>query len=304
MDTFLDGVSICVFTYNFQEYLRQALESILQQNCNFPIQIIIGDDCSTDNTRTIAESYQKKYPEIIKLSFNEKNIGGARNWIETISKSKRKYISLLDGDDFFCDNLKLQKQYNALEQNLECVLCMHSVREIYETDNKIDEIIEFEKNTYTIEDILKKGWFIRTGSVFFRNGILPMEFPEWVFDYPYRFDTILQVFLCTKGYIVNLKEVMSVWRKHDKGMSLTFLQDKIENIQNVILLTKQLNSYTNKKYERAVNFYLSELNTYLFIFLLKSRKWWINRKNLLSSFRRMSFLKFINLLQKRYKTHN
>ena len=78
------GVSICIFSYNYEKYISQAIESVLLQKTDFKIEILIGDDLSKDKTRIIAVKYQAKYPEIIKLSFNETNIGGTKNWIKKI----------------------------------------------------------------------------------------------------------------------------------------------------------------------------------------------------------------------------
>src|SRR5436305_10628616 len=120
-------VSVCVFSFNLQKYIAQTIESILDQETTFPYEIIIGDDCSTDGSREIALAYQRKYPQRIRLSFNATNMGGTRNWISTISQARGKYIALIDGDDYFIDKLKLQKQYELLEKNARVNLCFHSV---------------------------------------------------------------------------------------------------------------------------------------------------------------------------------
>ena len=250
---FFDGVSICLFTYNYERYLEQALESILLQKVNFKIEVVLGDDYSTDKTRDIAIKYQQRHPDIFILSFNSKNIGGTKNWIKTINQCSGKYIALLDGDDYFTDCLKLQKQYDQLENNSNLVLSFHSVEEKYDNVNGNDTIIEFEESYYKLKDIFQKGWFIRTGSTFFRNGIIPKTPPEWVYDFPYRYDTIIHVYLGLYGDFGNIKQSMSVWRKHQKGMSYALREKLIKSLQEESTLLIKLNEITDGQYTKEVN---------------------------------------------------
>lgn len=100
-------VSVCVVTYNQENYLVECLESLVKQQTNFKFEIIIGEDCSTDNTRTIVQSYAEKYPNLIIPLFHEKNIGPFDNIKEVYRKAQGKYIAHMDGDDFaFQENSK------------------------------------------------------------------------------------------------------------------------------------------------------------------------------------------------------
>jgi glycosyltransferase involved in cell wall biosynthesis len=264
------GVSVCVFTYNYEAFLAEAIESVLAQQTDFPVEIIIGDDCSSDNTRQIARQYASDYPGRFILSFNEENIGGTRNWLRTMKQCNGKYIALLDGDDYFTDTLKLQKQYDALEGNPEYVLCFHGVEEKYFDISGKDKIVVFDKTEYDLADFLQRGWFIRTGSTFFKNGIAPVDPPEWVYDFPYRYDTILHVFLCTHGKAFFIGDIMSVWRKHSKGMSKTLTDNVIKNAAADIALAGQLDKYTGFKYTGSVKAYIRNANSDLFLRILGS----------------------------------
>jgi glycosyltransferase involved in cell wall biosynthesis len=266
------GVSVCIFSFNYEKYLSEAIESVIEQVCDFNIEIIISDDCSADNTKNIAQYYYEKYPDLIVLSINSINEGGTRNWVKAINLCRGKYIALLDGDDYFTDKQKLQIQYDVLEKDDKRVLCFHSVEEKYDDNNGIDKIVEFEKNEYSIEDIFRFGWFIRTSSTFFRNGLIPTEPPSWIYDFPYRYDTIIHVFLCQHGNAVNVKKAMSVWRKHDLGMSKKLMENQIINLNQEISLIKKLNSHLNYKHNKSAQMYQSELNTYLFLSVIKNRK--------------------------------
>jgi len=270
MNKEIPRVSVCIFTFNYEKYLSQAIDSVLGQTTSFPIEIIIGDDCSTDATREIAENYHIKYPDIIRLSFNDTNKGGTYNWINTMNQCNGDYIALLDGDDYFTDQCKLQKQFDALEKDNEAVLCFHAVEEKYDDIQGKDKVVRFEKPNYTLEDFLTRGWFIRTGSTFFRNHLLPKQPPSWVFNFPYRYDTILHVFLGVNGHAIYIDDVMSVWRKHQKGMSYVLLERAISNISKEIEMALQLDDFTNKTFHSRVKKYCNIQYSGMCLYLLKT----------------------------------
>lgn len=118
-------ISILMLTYNHEEYIAQALESILMQKVNFKYEIIIGDDCSTDNTQEILIRYKEKHPDTIKLVLRQENIGATKNGYEIARMAIGKYISYLEGDDYWTHQDKLQKQVEFLEREQEFVACAH-----------------------------------------------------------------------------------------------------------------------------------------------------------------------------------
>ncbi|MCK3685171.1 glycosyltransferase [Maribellus sp. YY47] len=109
-------VSVCMITYNHEPYIREAIEGVLKQKCNFPIELVIGEDCSTDNTRIICNDYAKEH-SFIKLLPSDKNLGMLPNFFRTINNSAGKYIAICEGDDYWIDPYKLQKQVDFLETN-------------------------------------------------------------------------------------------------------------------------------------------------------------------------------------------
>ena len=108
-------VSVCLITYNQAQYIRDAVEGVLAQKVTFPIELIIADDYSTDGTREIVIEYQKKYPELIKLILQGKNVGPHQNWMDLIQSPVSKYIAYFEGDDYWIDNEKLQIQVDFME---------------------------------------------------------------------------------------------------------------------------------------------------------------------------------------------
>ena len=116
-------LSVCLITYNHVKYIEQAIEGVLMQKVNFPFELIIADDFSTDGTREIVEACQKKYPDLVKLILQKNNVGPAKNWIDLITYPQSKYIAYFEGDDYWTDPLKLQKQVDFLEVNPEYTVC-------------------------------------------------------------------------------------------------------------------------------------------------------------------------------------
>ena len=117
-------VSVCVVTYNQENYIAECLESLVNQVTNFRYEIIVGEDCSTDGTRAIVQRYVEKYPDLIVPLFYKENLGPVENLKQVYKKAKGKYIAHMDGDDVALPN-KLQKQYNILEYYTECNVCSH-----------------------------------------------------------------------------------------------------------------------------------------------------------------------------------
>lgn len=112
-------ISIAMLAYNHERFIAEAIESVLMQKTSYTYKIIIAEDFSTDNTRKIVLEYQKKYPDKIKLILQEQNVGAGQNNIDLLSNLEGKYIAALEGDDYWTDPLKLQKQVDFLEENEE-----------------------------------------------------------------------------------------------------------------------------------------------------------------------------------------
>lgn len=132
-------VSICCLTYNHESYIRQCLDGFVMQKANFPIEILIHDDASTDGTQDIIREYEVKYPNIIKPIYQKENQyskGVKVSLVYNYPRAKGKYIALCEGDDYWTDPYKLQKQVDFLESHPDYVMCSHDV-DIY-----------FQKKTY------------------------------------------------------------------------------------------------------------------------------------------------------------
>ena len=118
-------LSVCLITYNHANYIEQAIEGVLMQSVNFSWELIIADDFSTDGTREILLKYKEKYPNFIKLLLQEKNVGPGKNFSDLLNEPQSKYIAYFEGDDYWIDPLKLQKQVDFIESHPDYVL-IHS----------------------------------------------------------------------------------------------------------------------------------------------------------------------------------
>lgn len=169
-------VSIVCITYNHEPYLRQALDGFLMQKCDFPFEIVLAEDCSTDGTREICREYAVKYPDVIHHVWSENNIGAVENEARAIRAAKGKYIALCEGDDYWTDAQKLQKQVDFMESHPEYSVTFHRYKihyddtDIWQEDNAgwLFEGKDIEGVDITIEQTLDK-WITQYLTAVFRR---------------------------------------------------------------------------------------------------------------------------------------
>lgn len=234
-----------MITYNHEAYIAEAIEGVVMQKTNFPFELVIGEDFSTDNTRAICIEYQKKYPDIIRLRLPDKNQGMMLNWINNIESGLGKYIALCDGDDYWTDPYKLQKQVDFMEANPDFALCAHSVYTLM--CDKLDENIEMERDILTTEDIILKDWGLLTASIFFRKEA--HHTPDWYYTVK-NGDFALQLIVSLSGKIKFLPEYMAVYRQHLAGMSSTL--KPLNQMAWMVYLLNKFDKYTNRRYKKAI----------------------------------------------------
>lgn len=218
-------VSVAMITYNHEAFIAQAIESVLMQQTDFEFELVIGEDCSTDSTRAIVRDYGKRYPEQIRLLLPEHNQGMIPNFVTTMNACQGKYIAWLEGDDFWTDPCKLQKQVDFLEHHPECVLSFHNVKKFYQDHNGEPGYRNppDQKPFLSIEDILVLNP-IAPCSVLYRNGLVG-EIPPQFYDLP-MVDWPLWVLLAQHGKFGYMDDVMASYRLHAGGAysSKTFIE--------------------------------------------------------------------------------
>ena len=201
-------VSVAIVSYNLERWLPRAIDSALAQRTDFPIEIVIGDDCSTDSTLSILRSYQEQHPNVIRVLEREKNLGMSRNYYATFEQCRGKYIAWLDADDYWTDPEKLAVQAQTLEADSSINVCGHVVRWVSpEGELRRERCPSIPAGRYGLDEILRHD-FLPSPSILFRNGI-HRNLPEWYFDLAPSTDWPIWVLAALSGDIVLLDRVMA-----------------------------------------------------------------------------------------------
>lgn len=251
-------VSVSIITFNHERFIAKALDSVLEQQTDFDYEIIIGDDCSTDNTKEILKTYQQKYPDIISLILHPKRytgVPGRLNNITNLYACRGKYVAMLDGDDYWTDKGKLQIQVNFMNDNEEYVAIANDAKKVNEHDKFIGTFYSSKHtilkvdNSFSHENVLGAGWCLtQTSSLLFRNKRFK-EFPEW-FWIIVSADYGLIVLLSQYGKIKYLKRPYTAYRIHGNSftakhfLSKNTLGLKVKELQ---LLRKLFLPYKSNK---------------------------------------------------------
>lgn len=254
-------VSIICNAYNHEPYIAQCLDGIVMQKTNFVFEVLVHDDASTDKTADIIRTYEKKYPHLIKPIYQTENQyykGGFEQF--QYPRVQGKYVAICEGDDYWTDPLKLQKQYNAMEAHPEIDMCAHAAVAIDGRSGKkmvdlapakCDCIIPVEKVIYG------GGGFAATDSLFYRPA-LDKAMPPFreMMDYDYS----MQIHGAMRGGMLYLKDCMSVYRCMAVGSWSTNMQADPEkrkaHEEEVERMLRQLDVDTDGKYHEVIEFTL------------------------------------------------
>jgi glycosyltransferase involved in cell wall biosynthesis len=212
-------LTIVTTTYNQERYIRQALDSFLMQKTNFPFEAIVSDDCSTDQTPAILKEYANLYPDKIKPVFNQTNIGAVNNFVRTLSLAQSEYVALCDGDDYWTDEYKLEKQVNFLDTNPEYTICFHQTRIFFEDKRRVDKIYpNILKQDSSLRDLIKENYIPANTVVYrwrFNNGQRLLDvFPKNIIPGDY----FIHLLHAEIGKIKLIRETMSSYRRHPGGI--------------------------------------------------------------------------------------
>lgn len=207
-------VSIFLLTYNQEQFIAQTINSILMQKTNFNFQIVIGEDCSTDGTRSICKTFAEKYSNKIKLlPALEKNIGLIANYMRTIKACEGKYIAICDGDDYWIDENKLQKQVSFLEDNPNYSIVYSKLKKLFPDGTFKESIQRKLKQAGDFDDLVFEN-VIPSVTVLFRNRQNISAVPTWITNFPYGdWPTYLWI-LKDGGKIHFMDEITAVYRMH------------------------------------------------------------------------------------------
>lgn len=263
-------VSVSIITYNHKRFIAQCLEGVLQQITNFDFEVIIGDDSSTDGTTEICQEYQNKYPDKIKLNIRarehviyiNKKPTGRHNFIENLKLCNGNYIALTDGDDYWTDPYKLQKQVDFMQSSPEYGICFHNVNMLSEETKSISkDIIARNVNETTSVDDLLRGNYIHMTSVLIRNNF---SLPEW-FKKAELGDWAFYLIVVGNQKIKKITDIMAVYRVHHTGIwsgeSEKFRVFSLYKVNKLILKKLKLNQEQKKTIKRQLKRYKRIINT-------------------------------------------
>ncbi len=211
-------VSVSIIAYNQERYIEQALDSILAQKTNFPFEIVIGDDASKDRTRAICEGYVERYPDIVRLLPAGPNLGMMKNHIRGIKACRGKYVALLESDDYWIDELKLQKQIDELEKDENMTACFTGRKNYHEQRDEFEEVYNDKgDNRFTVEDFAQETFF-HTCTIVFRKP----KSDEWldrIADMPLSDRPLyLSLLSASGGYAYKLKDLCAVFRLNETSV--------------------------------------------------------------------------------------
>ncbi len=230
-------LSISIVTYNHQNLIRECLQSVVEQECDFDFEVVVGDDYSTDNTRSILMQFAEKYPNMITLLFQKSNVGYDKNLQDVINICTGEYIANIDGDDGAFP-LKFKKQLDFLEKHRDCSMCFHNLRLIIDGskgkhyNNPLDE----NTSVVNINEFVNQGlahW--GNASKMYRRSALPKEGFKSFDCIP---DQHFHLQIARNGKVAYLNEVLGFYRKHSQGVSvINRNKDKIKCALNDLVRT-------------------------------------------------------------------
>lgn len=252
-------VTIRCITYNQEAYIRECLDGFVMQKTNFRFEAIVHDDASTDGTADIIREYEAKYPDIIKPIYetenqHSKHDGSLRRIMD--EHMHGKYIAICEGDDYWTDPQKLQKQFDFMESHPECSLCFHANYDLLPSGEKKLHNPKEIKDFYSPEDIiLGGGGFMATNSMFYRGVYLQKEDRPVFWKNSPVGDAPLMLYLATKGAVGYIDELMSVYRRQAIGSWSTrqnSVKIRTKHYKAILNMFDEYDKYTEFKYHCVI----------------------------------------------------
>lgn len=266
------GVSIHCLAFNHAKYIRKTFEGFLAQKTNFNFEVLVHDDASTDGTTEIIHEYEQRYPHIFKPVYQKKNQyskGIMVAYVYNFPRAQGKYVAYCEGDDYWTDIHKLQKQYDAMEQHSECSMSVHNVRVISEDEQDSPGVIPripFHETIVSQQEFLKRelleGYAVQTSCFFVRTEFLKEYVKEKPLYTKYMVvgDLPTILYMMTKGKVYFINETMSCYRIGGKS---SFRQMRKKNLFleyhhlfSLIYGAEEYNKYTDFRYEQLMKAYM------------------------------------------------
>lgn len=253
-------VTIACITYNHKDYIKQALDGFMMQKTNFKYEVIVHDDASTDGTTDIIRLYAEKYPDTIRTIIqteNQYSKGISIGRAIVYPKARGKYLALCEGDDYWIDENKLQKQVEFLEEHPEYTMCCHnSYRYSVKTGKYTLESPVLKEGDVTAREIILEPYktWIATSSIVYRKN-LAIDRPA-LFDLAPVGDFPMKLYCFSQGKVYYFEKAMSVYRRDDDGAWTMKLRKsvnmKIEFHCRLCMFLEEYDDYTNRRYHKYI----------------------------------------------------
>ena len=257
-------VSIIVPTYNHEKYIAQTIESILKQKTSYGYEILIGDDCSTDNTRRIIDEYKEQYPDIIRVFYHKKNVGATKNGYTLFKHSKGEYLAFCDGDDYWDDEYRLQRDIEFLEANFQYTGVSGKVCPVDEdcipldeaTISKTKQFWNFSYDEFTLKDF--ENWEMpgHVSALTIRNFMKNSEHDYRIFYQAHDMvgDRTIVLLAVLSGNIICNSNIVSCYRYRDNGKENFMSSFKAQNLYaQDYLMVRRLEHYSKKEFGIVVS---------------------------------------------------
>jgi glycosyltransferase involved in cell wall biosynthesis len=236
-------------TYNHERYIAQCLEGILMQRTNFPFEVIVGEDCSTDRTREIVRDYERRYPTLIRVVTSERNVGVSMNAKRVNQACRGKYLAMCEGDDYWIDPLKLQKQVEFMETYPDVSLCFHNALILNEKHGAVRLFFENEPDPVLgVETACRLT--IPTASVMVRHSVMAV-LPDWR-SRVWCGDLVVRLWCAHVGHLGFLRGIMSVYRRHPGGLETRMRAHRSRSYYDDVL-------FCYREFDKATAFAHTEL---------------------------------------------
>lgn len=247
-------VSVTISAYQHANFIQACLEGVLMQQTNFTYEIIIGEDGSVDGTIDLCKEYAEKYPDKIRLFLRDRKISQYYENNKFVCRfngtwnrmsARGKYIAWCEGDDYWTDPFKLQKQVDFMEANPNFSMCFHDVEIKSEVGNMVKQFATPKSDILEFNDIIFHH-YIPTCSLLYKRAFIPNPLPSWFINSIVG-DIPLELFVAYKGSVKYFPEKMGVYRKHQGGITMDKERSKKVRM-GYITLYRNLNAYFKYKY--------------------------------------------------------
>lgn len=253
-------VTIDCLTYNHEPFIADAIESFLSQKTDFNFEILIHDDASTDGTAEIIRGYAKRYPDLIKAIYQTENQYSKGVAVDLINhyRAEGKYLAICEGDDYWTDPYKLQKQVDYMESHPECSMCVHSAYRVAADTKKVtaNDRPSRKNKIYSTSEIIYGGGRLFATSSFMYSREKIIEYPDFylnavVGDYP------LIIYASLQGSVYYMDDNMSVYRVGVIGSwterEFSTTEKRVEHFKNIEQMLDEINAYTNYVFQEIIN---------------------------------------------------